>query len=411
MRGMTAEKKMKFKDLGLISELLKRCEALNYVQPTPIQEKSIPLVLEGGDLIGLAETGTGKTAAFLLPTLQKMIDNPKPGVRLLVLAPTRELVSQIEESYKSLAPKNMPCVSLIGGANINKQTEKLKMGVTAIIATPGRLNDHLERGNANLSMVDTLVLDEADRMLDMGFLPQIQRIVSKVPAKRQTLLFSATMSTAVSTLAYKFMHEPGRVEASPVNVTAGTVNEVVYPVAPISKIALLIDLLEKNDWDKVLVFTRTKRTAERLAHILTARDQSVDQIHADRSQSQRERALRDFKSGKARVLVATDIASRGIDVESISHVINYEVPESPEDYVHRVGRTGRAGNSGDAITFVSPIEEISLKAIEKLTGEKIERVMHPEFGLGSPSQEVPKTTGLKSTPKPPSRRSFGRRRR
>lgn len=402
---------MTFKDLGLVPELLKRCEALGYERPTPIQEKSIPLVLEGGDLIGLAETGTGKTAAFLLPTLQKMIGNPKPGVRLLVLAPTRELVLQIEEAYKSFAPKNMPGVSLIGGANINKQTEKLKKGVTAIIATPGRLNDHLERGNANLSTVDTLVLDEADRMLDMGFLPQIQRIISKVPKKRQTLLFSATMSDAVATLAYKFMHEPGRVEASPVNVTAGTVNEVVYPVGAASKIALLVDLVEKNDWDKVLVFTKTKRAAETLTHILTAREVSADQIHADRSQGQRERALKDFKSGKTRVLVATDIASRGIDVESVSHVINYEVPDSPEDYVHRVGRTGRAGNTGDAITFVSPSEEIALRAIEKLTGKKVERVMHPEFGLGSPSQEVPRSpVGTKPPPKPPAR-SFGRRRR
>ena len=402
---------MSFKDLGLIPEILKRCDAMGFERPTPIQEKSIPLVLEGGDLIGLAETGTGKTAAFLLPTLQKMIGNPKPGVRLLVLAPTRELVLQIEEAYKSFAPKSMPCVSLIGGANINKQTEKLKKGVTAIIATPGRLNDHLERGNANLSMVDTLVLDEADRMLDMGFLPQIQRIISKVPKKRQTLLFSATMSDAVATLAYKFMHEPGRVEASPANVTAGTVNEVVYPVAQASKIALLIDLVEKNDWDKVLVFTKTKRAAETLTHILTARDVSADQIHADRSQAQRERALKDFKSGKTRVLVATDIASRGIDVEAVSHVINYEVPDSPEDYVHRVGRTGRAGNTGDAITFVSPVEEIALRAIEKLTGKKVERIMHPEFGLGSPSQEVPKAAlGTKPPPKP-APRPFGRRRR
>ena len=402
---------MKFKDLELVPELLKRCEALGYERPTPIQEKSIPLVLEGGDLIGLAETGTGKTAAFLLPTLQKMMGSPKPGVRLLVLAPTRELVLQIEEAYKSFAPKNMPCVSLIGGANINKQTEKLKKGVTAIIATPGRLNDHLERGNANLSTVDTLVLDEADRMLDMGFLPQIQRIISKVPKKRQTLLFSATMSDAVATLAYKFMHEPGRVEASPVNVTAGNVSEVVYPVGAASKIALLVDLVEKNDWDKVLVFTKTKRAAETLTHILTAREVSADQIHADRSQGQRDRALKDFKSGKTRVLVATDIASRGIDVESVSHVINYEVPDSPEDYVHRVGRTGRAGNTGDAITFVSPAEEIALRAIEKLTGKKVERVLHPEFGLGSPSQEVPRSpVGTKPPPKPPAR-PFGRRRR
>jgi len=401
---------MKFKDLGLTEELVGKCEALGFEQATPIQEKSIPLSLAGGDVVGLAETGSGKTAAFLLPTLQKMMKTPRPGVKLLVLAPTRELVTQIEAAYREFAPKNMPCVSLIGGANINKQTEALKRGMSAIIATPGRLNDHLERGNVNLSTVETLVLDEADRMLDMGFLPQIQRIISKVPQKRQTLLFSATMSTQVTTLAYKFMREPERVEAGQVNLTARTIKEFVYPVGAPSKIALLLDLLEKNDWDKVLVFTRMKRTAERLAHILVARGQKADEIHADRSQAQRERALRQFKEGKIRVLVATDIASRGIDVESVSHVINYEVPEAPEDYVHRVGRTGRAGNSGEAITFVSPVEEIALRAIEKLTKEKIERVMHPELGLGSPSQVVPSTLPKKPAAKPASR-TFRRRRR
>ncbi len=371
---------MNFTELGLNEELLKRCEAVGYSEPTAIQQKAIPLVLSGTDLIGCAETGSGKTAAFLLPALQGMMKKKVPGVRLLVLAPTRELVSQIDESFRTLAPKQFKCASIIGGANMNKRIEALRKGVNAVVATPGRLNDHIERGTVDISKVEILVLDEADRMLDMGFLPQIKRIISSVPKKRQTLLFSATMSTPVQTLAWKFMHEPQMIEASPVNKTAHTIDEVIYPVASNSKIALLIHLLEQNDFDKVLVFTRTKRNAEKVAHILKARGHHADEIHADRSQTQRERALRDFKSGKTRVLIATDIASRGIDVELVSHVINFEVPESPEDYVHRVGRTGRAGNYGEAITLASPNDEIAIRAIQKLTGKKIKRVVIPEFG-------------------------------
>ena len=371
---------MNFNELGLNDELLKRCEAVGYSEPTAIQQKAIPLALSGTDLIGCAETGSGKTAAFLLPSLQRLMTKKVPGVRLLVLAPTRELVTQIDESFRTLAPKQFKCANIIGGANMNKQIEALRKGVNAVVATPGRLNDHIERGTVDISKVEILVLDEADRMLDMGFLPQIKRIISSVPKKRQTLLFSATMSTPVQNLAWKFMHEPEMIEASPVNKTAHTIEEVIYPVATNSKIAMLIHLLEKNDFEKVLVFTRTKRTAEKVAHILKARDHHADEIHADRSQAQRERALRDFKSGKTRVLIATDIASRGIDVELVSHVINFDVPESPEDYVHRVGRTGRAGNYGEAITLASPIDKVAIKAIEKLTGKKIKRVVIPEFG-------------------------------
>ena len=371
---------MNFTELGLNEELLKRCEEVGYSEPTAIQHKAIPLVLSGTDLIGCAETGSGKTAAFLLPSLQRLMSKKVPGVRLLVLAPTRELVSQIDESFRSLAPKQFKCASIIGGANINKQIEALKKGVNAVVATPGRLNDHIERGTVDISKVEVLVLDEADRMLDMGFLPQIKRIISSTPSKRQTLLFSATMSTPVQNLAWKFMREPEMIEASPVNKTAHTIDEVIYPVATNSKLAMLIHLLEKNDFDKALVFTRTKRAAEKIAHILKARDHQADEIHADRSQTQRERALRDFKSGKTKVLIATDIASRGIDVELVSHVINFDVPESPEDYVHRVGRTGRAGNFGEAITLASPIDEVAIRAIQKLTGKKIKRVVIPEFG-------------------------------
>jgi ATP-dependent RNA helicase RhlE len=371
---------MKFYDLGLTEALARRCESLNFTEPTPIQKKAIPVILTGADLIGCAETGTGKTAAFLLPSIQKMMANNKPGVRILVVAPTRELVSQIEEAYRQLAPKKYACVSLIGGASMKNQCDALRRGVSVIIATPGRLIDHLERGTVSLATVETLVLDEADRMLDMGFLPAIKQILAKVPASRQTLLFSATMSDPIKSLAYSMMYYPQTVEVSRQNVTAQTIDQIAYQVAQASKTALLLNLLETNDFERVIVFTRTKRAAENLAHILTKREMRANRIHADRSQSQRETALREFRQGKTRVLVATDIASRGIDVDAVSHVINYDVPEEPENYVHRVGRTGRAGNQGQAITLVAPGDELAMRGIERLTDQKVKRVVMPDFG-------------------------------
>lgn len=379
---------MKFNDLGLTDALSRRCEDLDFTTPTPIQKSAIPLILKGADLIGCAETGTGKTAAFLLPSIQKMISRNKPGVQILVVAPTRELISQIEESYRELAPKNFACVSLIGGASVKNQCDALRRGVNAVFATPGRLLDHLKRGTVNLSYVETLVLDEADRMLDMGFLPSIRQILAYIPAKRQTLLFSATMSPSIKSLAYSIMKNPETVEVSRQNITANTIEQVVYPVAQASKTALLLNLLETNDYERVIVFTRTKRSAENLAHIMTMREMKANRIHADRSQSQRETALRDFKQGKTRVLVATDIASRGIDVESVSHVINYDVPEEPENYVHRVGRTGRAGNLGQAITLVAPGEELAMRVIERLTAQQVKRIFLPDFGGREPSAKA-----------------------
>lgn len=374
---------MKFSELGLNDALLRGCESQNYKTPTPIQEEAIPAIMRGTDLIGCAETGTGKTAAFLLPILDKMMSGPRPGVRVLVVAPTRELALQIEETYKQFAPNRFRCVSLIGGANINKQTEKLRRGVSAIIATPGRLLDHMERGNVDLGTIDTLVLDEADRMLDMGFLPSIRKILADLPSKRQNLLFSATMADSIRTLAYSIMNDPEIVEVSPQNKPAHTIEQVVYPVPTASKTALLLNLLETNDFERVIIFTRTKRGADRLAHILMARDHSAGTMHADRSQSQRERVLRDFSNGKTGVLVATDIASRGIDIDSVTHVINYDVPHAPQDYVHRVGRTGRAGNLGQAITLVTPVEELAMRDIERLTEQKVTRILHPDFSKGT----------------------------
>jgi ATP-dependent RNA helicase RhlE len=374
---------MEFSQLGLRPALLRRCESLGYTEPTAIQERAIPIVLTGADLIGCAETGTGKTAAFLLPTIQRMSETPRPGVRVLVLAPTRELVTQIDESYKQLAPKGSPrCVAVIGGASMSRQTDALRRGAGVVIATPGRLLDHVERGTLDLSHVEVLVLDEADRMLDMGFLPAIRRILAELPEKRQTLLFSATMSREIEELARRTMKEPQMVEVSVRGRAAVTVEQMAYTVASESKTALLLDLLERerNNFERVLVFTRTRRGAERLSHILEAREHKVNRIHADRTQPQREAALRGFKDGETRVLVATDIAARGIDVESISHVINYDVPEAPEDYVHRIGRTGRAGKAGRAITLVTPVDELSMRAIERMTGQSVERVSLPSFG-------------------------------
>ncbi len=374
---------MEFSQLGLRPALLRRCESLGYTVPTAIQERAIPIVLTGADLIGCAETGTGKTAAFLLPTIQRMGETPRPGVRVLVLAPTRELVTQIDDHYKQLAPKGSPrCAAIIGGASMSRQMDALRRGAGVVVATPGRLLDHVERRTLDLSQVEVLVLDEADRMLDMGFLPAIRRILAELPAKRQTLLFSATMSREIEELARRTMKEPQMIEVSVRGRAAVTVEQTAYVVAAESKMALLLDLLERerDNFERVLVFTRTRRGAERLSHILLAREHKVNRIHADRTQPQREAALRGFKDGETRVLVATDIAARGIDVDSISHVINYDVPEAPEDYVHRIGRTGRAGKAGRAITLVTPVEELSMRAIERLTGQSVERVVLPTFG-------------------------------
>jgi ATP-dependent RNA helicase RhlE len=402
---------MTFSKLGLEPALVGRCEALGYKEPTPIQKQAIPVVLSGSDLIGCAETGTGKTAAFLLPLIQRNSVRPRAGIHILVLAPTRELVSQIEASYRELAPKNSArCVSVIGGASMSRQMDALRRGVGIVVATPGRLVDHLERGTIDLSQIDALVLDEADRMLDMGFWPAIKRILAKLPEKRQNLLFSATMSPAIEKIARSAMNEPVLVEVSQRGVPTAMVDQTVYPVAPESKTALLLDLLERERFDRVLVFTRTRRGAERLSHILEAREHNVNRIHADRSQAQREAALRGFRNGTTRVLVATDIAARGIDVDAVSHVINYEVPDAPEDYVHRIGRTGRAGNRGRAITLVAPGEELSMRAVERLTGQVLERVVVPGFGgLKSAERSAVKPFGAMKGASS-SRRSFRPRR-
>lgn len=409
---------MNFSQLGLTAAQLRACESLGYTTPTPIQSKAIPVILSGQDLIGCAETGTGKTAAFLLPIIQKLSERARPGVRVLVLAPTRELAIQIQQSYTDLNQvKTNRSVVVIGGANIRTQIADLRRGATVVIATPGRLLDLKERRAINLSTVEVLVLDEADRMLDMGFLPAIKQVLAMLPSKRQTLLFSATMSSSIESLARSTMIQPKLVEVSPRGRAAQMIEQTAYSVAQENKTALLLDLLEREggqeSLDRVLVFTRTRRGAERISHILKARNHTVNRIHADRSQPQRETALREFRNGKARVLVATDIAARGLDVEAVSHVINYDVPTAPEDYVHRVGRTGRAGNYGKAISIVAPVDELSMRAIERLTGQPVKRIVPERFG-GMPLRVVTNTAnspasfaGLRAS----SVRSFRPRRR
>jgi ATP-dependent RNA helicase RhlE len=387
---------MSFSNLGLHPTLERRCEALGYTDPTPIQRQAIPLILSGSDLIGCAETGTGKTAAFLLPLIQKILSTPGAGVRALILAPTRELASQIAASLNAFDAKGrVRSATLIGGASMGRQLEGLRRATPVVIATPGRLLDHIERGSINLSQIEMFVVDEADRMLDMGFWPSINEIIEKLPEQRQTLFFSATMSRDIEKLARSTMQQPEIIEAGQRGRAAETVDQSAYPVAMESKTALLLHLLEREHYSRVLVFTRTRRMAERLSHILAAREHRVDRIHADRTQSQREAALRGFKEGRYRVLIATDIASRGIDVEAVSHVINYDVPEAPEDYVHRIGRTGRAGNVGRAVTLITPVEELSMSAIERFTGQAIERVLLPAFGGRSISLQM-SATMLKS---------------
>jgi ATP-dependent RNA helicase RhlE len=399
---------MTFNDLGLQSFLTDKCEQSGYTQPTPIQEQAIPVVLNGGDVIAVAETGTGKTAAFLLPILHKLNTGKRPvGTKVLVLAPTRELANQTELACRQFAPKGISCTAIIGGSAYTKQVAALKKGANIIIATPGRLIDLMEQGLVNFSTLHTLVLDEADRMLDMGFLPAIKRIVKQVPEKRQTLFFSATMAPDIERIANSIVNDPTFIEVSPRGRAAGTIHQTAYPVTHEFKMPLLLDLLEKERFDRVLVFTRTKRGADRLAHILEKRDHRSNRIHGDRSQSQREAALRSFKAGQTRVLVATDVAARGIDIDAVSHVINYDIPEVPEDYVHRIGRTGRAGNTGRAITLFTLAEEHSMKAIERLTGQEVERIVLPDFG----GHTVTASSSVRSTAKPRSVRSFGGRRR
>ena len=371
---------MPFNNLGIDKSLLKGVKELGYARPTPIQGDAIPPALEGRDVLACAATGSGKTAAFLLPILTRLLANPRGGTRALVLAPTRELAVQIVESCDGLALHTpLRAAAIIGGVGMGPQEHAFRSGTDVLVATPGRLLDHLKQPYAKFDKLEYLVLDEADRMLDMGFLPEIRKILKQIPAKRQTLFFSATVPEPIAKLAGEMLKNPVRLNIERTSQPAVGITQAVYPVPQELKSSLFLTLLETGDMKEALVFTRTKHRANRLADFLAKKGIEAARIHGNRSQLQRTEALNGFKSGKYRVLVATDIAARGIDVEALGHVVNFDVPAVPEDYIHRVGRTGRAQMTGEAYTFVAPDEEEDLRAIERAVGRRLPRVTVPGF--------------------------------
>ena len=370
---------MSFTQLGLSPGVLEGVKAMGYVEPTPIQLRAIPLILEGRDVIGSAQTGTGKTAAFALPILTKLGDGN--GItRTLILEPTRELAAQVETAMRDFARfLKIRIAVLYGGVGYGKQTDDLKAGADIIVATPGRLLDHIQRGQAKLEKVQFLVLDEADRMLDMGFLPDVRRILDRCPRQRHTSLFSATVPPQIETLIQWAMKDPETVEIGARRSPAETVKHVVYPVAEEQKTELLLALLDEVNYDSVIIFCRTKHGADRVAARLKKSNHAVAVLHSNRTQKEREQALQGFRNGLFEVLVATDIAARGLDIADVSHVINFDVPQHPEDYVHRIGRTGRAQSSGDAFTIMVAEDRQHMAAVERFIGKQIERVKMPKF--------------------------------
>jgi len=380
---------MSFSSLGLSAELLRAVTEQGYTEPTPVQARAIPVVLSGRDLQAAAQTGTGKTAGFTLPLLQRLQADTTPQghkrpVRVLILTPTRELAAQVGESVATYGKYlRFQSATIFGGVNINPQIDKLRRGVDIVIATPGRLLDHVEQRTIDLSKVQILVLDEADRMLDMGFINDIRRVLKLLPSGRQNLLFSATFSDDIRKLAGGILKDPETIDVAPRNSTAERISQRVYPVDQHRKRALLAQLIKEGDWKQVLVFTRTKHGANRLCEQLSKEGIQSAAIHGNKSQGARTRALADFKQNRVRVLVATDIAARGLDIDQLPHVVNYELPNVPEDYVHRIGRTGRAGSSGEAVSLVAGGERGMLKDIERLLRTELPRTVVPGFEPGS----------------------------
>ncbi len=373
-----------FADLGLSAPMLASLVRAGYTRPTPIQSQAVPLALKGRDLMGLAQTGTGKTAAFTIPIIERLLGGPK-RTRALILTPTRELCQQVEESFRKYGEgTGLDVISIYGGVGYEPQTAALRAGVDVIVATPGRLIDHLEKQHVIFDDLEVLVLDEADRMLDMGFAPQINKIVAQIHPYRQTLLFSATMPPEVEALARKYLRKPQVVQVGRRSQAAATVRHYVYPVPKHKKTELLVHLVKTlGAEDSVLVFTRTKHGADRVVQHLAEAGFSADALHADKSQGQREQALARFKAGSTKILVATDIAQRGLDISGISHVINYDVPQQAEDYVHRIGRTGRAAKEGDAFTFMCADEIGMVRTVERVIGQEIPRISIPGFDFGT----------------------------
>ena len=370
---------MSFKALGLSDSIVEGVKAMGYVEPTPIQLRAIPIILSGTDIIGSAQTGPGKTAAFALPILSKLGEH-QPRPRVLIVEPTRELAAQVETAIRDFARfTKIRCAVLYGGVGYGRQTDDLRNGVDIVIATPGRLLDHIERGNCKLDGIKYLVLDEADRMLDMGFLPDVRRIVERCPRDRHTSLFSATIPMQIESLIKWAMKTPQTIEIGQRRSPAETVKHVIYPVAEDQKSDLLRELLERANYESVIIFCRTKHRADRVAHLLKKNNHAVAVLHSNRTQRERAEAVQGFRSGRYEVLVATDIAARGLDIADVSHVINYDVPQHPEDYIHRIGRTGRAEAKGDAFTLMVAEDAQHVHSIERFISKKIERVKLENF--------------------------------
>ncbi|MDB5816231.1 MAG: box helicase [Rhodocyclales bacterium] len=389
---------MSFAELGLIPELLRAVEEAGYTEPTPIQQQAIPLVLAGGDVMGGAQTGTGKTASFTLPLLHRLSRHASTStsparhpVRALILTPTRELAMQVFESvrtYSKYVPLRSTCI--YGGVDMRAQVAEMRSGIEIVVATPGRLLDHVEQRTIQLGQVEFLVLDEADRMLDMGFIPDIRRIIALLPQQRQSLLFSATFSEEIKKLADSMLREPQLIEVTRRNTVSETISHIIHPVSTSVKRELLAKLLADGTTDQMLVFVSTKFGCSRLARHLEKEGISVDAIHGDKGQQQRTEALENFKAGRTRVLVATDVAARGLDVDDLPCVVNFELPPNPEDYIHRIGRTGRAGKTGKAISLVSPEEQPRLSAIERMLKLKLVQEHVPGFGPDTKPEELPR---------------------
>ncbi len=392
---------MHFTDLGLAEPLLRAVREHGYETPTPIQVQAIPAVLKGGDLLAGAQTGTGKTAGFVLPMLHRLMAQPskkdargRSVIRCLILTPTRELAAQVEESVRTYG-KHVPLTSMVmfGGVGMSPQVDRLRKGVDILVATPGRLLDHHQQRTLDLGHVEIFVLDEADRMLDMGFIHDIKKVLAVLPAKKQSLLFSATFSDDIKALADKLLNEPALIEVARRNQTAENIAQKLHPVGRERKKELLAHLIKTGDWHQVLVFTRMKHGANRLTDYLNDQRITAMAIHGNKSQTARTKALADFKSGDLQVLVATDIAARGIDIDQLPHVVNFELPNVPEDYVHRIGRTGRAGATGEAVSLVCVDEEIFLKDIERLIKRSIPRQTVPGFEPPSDERAEPIVLG------------------
>lgn len=383
---------MKFSDLELDDSILKALKEKGYDTPTPIQQKSIPIVLQQKDLLGVAQTGTGKTAAFAIPIIQLLARSNKKGIKGLIVTPTRELAIQIEENIAFYAKyMSVKHTVIFGGVKQHDQVRKIRSGVDILVATPGRLLDLMDQKIISLDMIEIFVLDEADRMLDMGFINDIKRLLKVLPKKRQSLFFSATMPGNIQKLSREILYNPQKVEVSPESTTAETVQQVVYFTNRTDKRKLLLHLLKNEAMDQVLIFERTKRGADRLSRDLSKKNVRAVAIHGDKAQNQRQRALNDFKNGKLRVLVATDIAARGIDIDKLNYVVNFDIPNIPETYVHRIGRVGRAGETGIAISLCEPEENVFFEDIEKLIKRKVNRAEENPF----PQTDKPMTKAEK----------------